>query len=233
MKAIILAAGMGNRIKEITGGMPKGFLEVNGKTIIQHQIDELKRVGITKIAMVTGYKKELFRDFKKQGIELLYNPFYRGTNVMGSYWFAKDFLDEPFVYCHGDTYFEPEILDLLLASPGNNLAVEFKECGREEMKVKVEGGKVIEISKEMTESAGEFIGIAKFEDVLQINAKMEELIEEYYGSFFERVITGLLGTEITFNAIDIGDRIWEEVDFKEDYENLTKRVAEKFGFVQS
>lgn len=229
MKAIILAAGMGNRIKELTGGKPKGFLEINGKSIIQHQVDELKRVGITKIAMVTGYKKELFQDFKKQGIELLYNPFYRGTNVMGSYWFAKDFLDEPFVYCHGDTYFEPEILDLLIESPGNNLAVEFKECGTEEMKVKVVIGEIIEISKEMTESYGEFIGIAKFEDFSEINSKMEELIDEYYGSFFERVITGLLGSEIKFKAIDIGDRIWEEVDFKEDYENLKKRVAEKFG----
>ncbi len=229
MKAIILAAGMGNRIKELTGGKPKGFLEINGKSIIQHQVDELKRVGITKIAMVTGYKKELFQDFKKQGIELLYNPFYRGTNVMGSYWFAKDFLDEPFVYCHGDTYFEPEILDLLIESPGNNLAVEFKECGKEEMKVKVVNGEITEISKEMTESVGEFIGIAKFEDFSEINAKMEELIDEHYGSFFERVIAGLLRSDIRFKAIDIGDRIWEEVDFKEDYENLKKRVAEKFG----
>jgi choline kinase len=229
MKALILAAGMGNRIKEITGGKPKGFLEINGKTIIQHQIDVLKAAGITKIAMVTGYKKELFQVFKKQGIELLYNPFYRGTNVMGSYWFAKDFLDEPFVYLHGDTYFEPEILDLLIASPGNNLAVEFKDCGKEEMKVKVEQGEIIEISKEMTESAGEFIGIGKFDDFPEINSKMEALIDEYYGSFFERVITGLLGSHIKFKAINIGDRIWEEVDFKEDYENLKKRVAKKFA----
>lgn len=229
MKAIILAAGMGNRIKELTGGKPKGFLEINGKSIIQHQVDELHAAGIRKIAMVTGYKKELFRVFKEQGIELLYNPFYRGTNVLGSYWFAREYLDEPFVYLHGDTYFEPEILDLLIESPGNNLAVEFKNCGREEMKVKTRAGEVIEISKEMAESEGEFIGIAKFDDYREINLKVEELIDEFYGSFFERVITGLIGSAVKFNAIDIGDRIWEEVDFKEDYENLKKRVLEKFG----
>ena len=229
MKAIILAAGVGNRIKELTGGKPKGFLEINGKSIIQHQIDVLKAAGISKIAMVTGYRKELFQVFNKQGIRLLYNPFYRGTNVMGSYWFAKAFLDEPFVFLHGDTYFEPEILDLLIESPGNNMAVEFKDCGREEMKVKVIKGNIIEISKEMKESDGEFIGIAKFDDFPEINLKVEEIIDEHFGSFFERVVLELLDTHIKFKAIDIGDRIWEEVDFKEDYENLKKRVLEKFG----
>ena len=229
MKAIILAAGMGNRIKELTGGQPKGFLEINGKSIIQHQVDVLKTAGITKIAMVTGYKKALFQHFKKQGIELFYNPFYRGTNVMGSYWFAIEFLNESFVFLHGDTYFEPEILDLLIKPPGNNLAVEFKDCGKEEMKVKVIAGEIIEINKEMNESQGEFIGIAKFDNFMEINSKVEELIDEHYGAFFERVITELLGCHIKFKAIDIGNRIWEEVDFQEDYENLKKRIWEKFG----
>lgn len=229
MKAIILAAGMGNRIKELTGGQPKGFLEIKGKSIIQHQVDVLKAAGINEIGMVTGYKKQLFQHFKEQGIELFYNPFYRGTNVMASYWFAREFLNESFVFLHGDTYFEPEILDLLIQSPGNNLAVEFKNCGKEEMKVKVIAGDIIEISKEMNESQGEFIGIAKFDDFSEINSKVEELIDEHYGAFFEKLITELIASDIKFKAIDIGNRIWEEVDFKEDYENLKKRIREKFG----
>ena len=138
MKAIIMAAGIGSRIKDFTGEKPKSFLEINNKSIIQHQIDTFKNCGIQDIILVVGYKKECFDYFKGQGITIVYNPFYKSTNVLGSFWFAKDLIDEPFIFSHADTYFEPQILSKLLESPGNNLAIDFKQCGEEEMKVIVE-----------------------------------------------------------------------------------------------
>lgn len=229
MKAIILAAGEGNRIKEITDGKPKGFLKILGKPIIQHQIDTLKKAGIEDITIITGYQSNLFKQFADQGVRLQYNPFYRTTNVMGSFWFARGLLNEPFIFMHGDTFFEPDILAALLHTKGNALAVEFKECGGEEMKVKVRNNFLIEISKEMTESDGEFIGVAKIEDFEEVKSKLDELIEHYYNSFFERIITGMLDLNILFSTVDVGDSIWEEVDFKEDYESLVQRLKKKYG----
>lgn len=231
MKAIILAAGMGNRIKEITGGKPKSFLKVLGKPIIQHQIDALRKAGIEDINIVTGYKNTLFKQFTDQGVKLLWDVFYNTIqhNVMDSFWFARELLNEPFIFIHGDTFFEPDILTRLLCTEGNALAVEFKDCGKEEMKVKVMDQVITEISKEMTESDGEFIGLAKFEDFEAIRSKLDELIEDNHGSFFEIIISSLLGTDVLFHAVDVGDNIWEEVDFKEDYENLVQRLKKKYG----
>ena len=229
MKAIILAAGVGNRIKEITGGKPKSFLKVLGKTIIQHQIDALKKAGIEDINIITGYQSTFFEQFINQGVQLKYNPFYNTTNVMGSFWFARDLLNEPFIFIHADTFFEPDILTTILRTEGNAFAVEFKDCGKEEMKVKVSDCIITEISKEMTESNGEFIGVAKIEDFEAIKSKLDELIEHHYSSFFEIIINSLIDTDISFRAVDVGNNIWEEVDLKEDYENLVQKLRKKYG----
>ena len=60
MDAIILAAGKGKRIAEITGGDPKSFLKINGKRIIDWQLDYLDEIGVKDIIIVVGYKKERF-----------------------------------------------------------------------------------------------------------------------------------------------------------------------------
>ena len=59
MKAIILAAGMGNRISGISNGLPKSFLEIKNKRIFDYQIDALKMAEINEIVVVVGYKADL------------------------------------------------------------------------------------------------------------------------------------------------------------------------------
>jgi len=58
--AVILAAGVGLRINNISKDKPKGFIEINGKSLIQRSIKLLKKSGINNIYIVTGYKKEFF-----------------------------------------------------------------------------------------------------------------------------------------------------------------------------
>ncbi len=231
MKATILAAGYGNRIADLTKGKPKSFLEINGKPIVQHQLDMLRSVGIKDIVMVVGYKKHFFEELKEKNkdlnITLVYNPFYRVTNVLGSFWFTKEFLTEPFVFMHADTYFEPDILDKLLATSGNNLAVEFKNCGEEDMKVKVEEGIIKDISKKLEQSDGEFIGVAKIDGFSDVKSSTEELIEDNAHCFFETAILNLIKSNKKFNAIKINGHIWEEVDFKEDYFSLIEKIKNK------
>jgi L-glutamine-phosphate cytidylyltransferase len=229
MKAIIMAAGVGNRIKELTNGKPKSFLEIEGKSIIQHQIDTLKSFGVKDITIVVGYQKELFKQFLEQGVNLIYNPFYKSTNVLGSFWFTKKIINEPFLFMHADTYFEPEIVSRLLDSEGNNFAVEFKECGEEEMKVVVENGLINNISKELQDSHGEFIGVAKIENFNEVKKVVKEIVHEHHGTFFEKIIQELIPSGINFNAVNINNLVWEEVDFKEDYYSLIQKIEEKKG----
>lgn len=222
MKAIILAAGMGSRIHDLTGGNPKSFLEVQGKSIIAHQISCLKEAGVQDIVIITGYRREAFKKFAGNDVTLLYNPFYKTTGVLGSFWFAKEYLDGPFLFMHADTYFEKEILQRVLAIPGNTFAIEFKPCGEEEMKVVVREGLIQAISKEISKPDGEFIGLAKIEDFVGIKEMVEMAIEDHSGAFFEKIIQELILKGIPFKAVNINGFIWEEVDFKDDYLNLLK-----------
>ena len=58
MKAIIIAAGVGSRLGELTKDIPKPLVDVNGKSILQRQIEIFKKIGVNDIFIVTGYKHE-------------------------------------------------------------------------------------------------------------------------------------------------------------------------------
>ena len=58
--AVILAAGLGSRINNISKDMPKGFIEINGESLIKRSIKQLKKSGISSIYIITGYKKKFF-----------------------------------------------------------------------------------------------------------------------------------------------------------------------------
>ena len=63
MKAIILAAGMGSRLKPLTDSMPKCMLEIAGKPLLHHQISTLRRAGVRNIIVVGGYLAECLWKF--------------------------------------------------------------------------------------------------------------------------------------------------------------------------
>ena len=59
MKAIIIAAGTGSRLNPLTDDKPKCMLELNGKTLLQYQIEALRGAGIDRIVLIKGYRKEM------------------------------------------------------------------------------------------------------------------------------------------------------------------------------
>jgi choline kinase len=109
--------------------------------------------------------------------------------------------------------------------------VEYKKCDDEAMKVRSEGGKLVEITKQMPVEAaeGEFIGVASFRkevlDVLKQKVK-EVLADGDFASYFEGAIQRMIDeTECDINPFDIGNAPWAEIDFKEDYD----RAVALFG----
>ena len=71
MKAIILAAGRGSRMKKLTDELPKCLVELRGKTLLDWQLEALRAAGITEIAIVTGYKREMLTN---RGMFDFHNP---------------------------------------------------------------------------------------------------------------------------------------------------------------
>ncbi|MDY4251700.1 sugar phosphate nucleotidyltransferase, partial [Clostridium sp.] len=77
MRAIILAAGMGTRLRPLTNDTPKGLVKVKGISMIEREIENLREIGIDEIIVVTGYLKDKFNYLKdKYGVKLIHNDKY-------------------------------------------------------------------------------------------------------------------------------------------------------------
>lgn len=98
MRAILLAAGMGTRLRPLTEITPKSLIEVNGEPLLERQIRFLNEIGIDEIYVVTGYLKEKFEYLKKKfNITLIHNEHYNRYNNIYSMYLAKEFLGDSYV----------------------------------------------------------------------------------------------------------------------------------------
>lgn len=129
MQALILAAGTGSRLGKYTKENTKCMLEVNGETIIQQALEKLNNVGITKLILVVGYKKDnliehVGHKYKNIDIEYVENPIYDKTNNIYSLYLAKEKLaQDDTILLESDLLFEEEILIKLLKDERKSLAV--------------------------------------------------------------------------------------------------------------
>lgn len=235
MQAIIMAAGKGSRISELTGGHPKSFLEFEGKRLINRNIDMLHEYGIQDITIVTGYREEEFRELlgNIEGIQFIYNPFYSLVNVIGSFWMARNELYDDFVYMHADTICENALLkDLFRAKGDIVLPVDKHPVDEEAMKVRcAEDGTVVEITKNMPvdKAIGEFIGIARISKCVihDLQDKATLLMKnQAFTEYFEAAIQMLVDEhKYDTEVLDISDKFWAEIDFPEDLESAKSRAS--------
>lgn len=98
-RAIILAAGIGKRMRPITWSTPKPLVKVNGVRVIDTIIQGLRVNGITEICIVVGYLKEQFRFLEREypGIFFIENPYYDKCNNIASLYVARDFIEEAMI----------------------------------------------------------------------------------------------------------------------------------------
>jgi choline kinase len=130
MKAIILAAGYGNRMRPLTDNLHKTLLRVSGKTIIGGIVDGLVDNGIRDIVVVTGYRDKelsgwLSLTYPHLSIQYVHNERYRETNNIYSMAlaFEQTIIDDDIVLIESDLIYEPSVIRRLLASPRKNVAL--------------------------------------------------------------------------------------------------------------
>lgn len=226
MQAIIMAAGYGRRLEQITNGKPKSYLTINGETLIERQLRLIRRIGIKDIIIVTGYQKNRFEtDFASQDVTFAFNPFYMTTNVLVSFWCAQHLLHDDFLYLHADTIFHEKIFENLIAAEQDIvLPIDFKTCKEEDMKVKIVNDAVVEINKEMSSDTadGEFIGVTKIRSRVLKDLKavvVKAMEENRFQSFFEHAIQELIDLKKAHvGCIPTDGLPWCEIDFEEDYQ---------------
>jgi histidinol-phosphate/aromatic aminotransferase/cobyric acid decarboxylase-like protein/choline kinase len=130
MKAIILAAGYGNRMRPLTDNVHKTLLIVSGKTIIGGIVDGLVDNGIRDIVVVTGYRDKelsgwLSTAYPHLSINYVLNERYRETNNIYSMAlaFEQTVIDDDIVLIESDLIYQPSVIKRLLASPQKNVAL--------------------------------------------------------------------------------------------------------------
>jgi NDP-sugar pyrophosphorylase family protein len=117
--ALLLAAGMGNRLSPLTDSTPKCLVEVNRIPILERLMRSLRSHGFTRLFVVTGHLSEVIEDYlgsRYAGIEIIYiaSPLYKTTNNIYSLWLAGNEIDEPFMLIESDLVFHSELLTPML-----------------------------------------------------------------------------------------------------------------------
>lgn len=124
MKAIILAAGRGSRMQELTKNSPKCLLKIRGKSLLERQIYSLKKAGIYDIAIVTGYKNKMLADY---GLKEFHNSRWDQTQMFYSLTKAQSWLKiYPCIISYSDIFYDSEIVNELKIDK-NELAISYDE----------------------------------------------------------------------------------------------------------
>lgn len=177
MKAVILAAGLGSRLRPITDKVPKCMVPVNGIRIIDKQIDNLLRSGVIDICVVSGYRADVLDAHLKERypfIKIVPNVRFAETNNMYSLFLARDFVrGQEFLLMNSDVYFDQGIIaGMLEGNDVSKIACDRSQYLEESMKITLDNGKINHISKKISEVDHYAVSI----DVYRISAKDSEVL---------------------------------------------------------
>lgn len=245
MKAIIVAAGMSNRLQPLTKDDPKCMLKVGNKTVMQWQLEALRQCGVDDIVVVRGYKKERIA---YPGIRYYENSNYRNNNILRSLFYAENEMDDGFVFSYSDILYGKDVVSSLLKSRVDiGLVVDVDWAERYEGRtmhpveqaelVAVEDDKIVKIGKGIDPNIthGEFIGLAKFSregaEILRSNYK--RVADRFRNKCFHDApsIEKAYLTDMIQELVDRGYPVysvdihggWFEIDTDEDLQNARRR----------
>ena len=117
MKAIILAAGRGSRMKNLTSDKPKCLVKLHGKPLLEWQLESMYKSGISEIAVVTGYKNNML--FSYNLVEF-HNSYWASTQMVASLACASDWLEnDQCIVSYGDIFYDKSAIQSLIHSNAN------------------------------------------------------------------------------------------------------------------
>lgn len=240
MQAIILAAGMGKRLKDLTQNNTKCMVKVNGVTLIERMLKQIEKKHFSRIIIVIGYEGQKLVDYIKSlniltPIIYVNNPIYDKTNNIYSLALAKDWLcKEDTVLFESDLIFEDSVIDILLQDPRETLALVDKyESWMDGTCVKLSHNDDIE--EFVPNKKFRFDEINKYYKTVNIYKFSKHFSETHYVPFLEayqsalgeneyyeqvlRVITMLDDPEI--KAKRLNGQLWYEIDDIQDLDIAT------------
>lgn len=237
MRAVLLAGGLGSRIKEIS--VPKCTLKINDTSIICHTVKMLIDNGV-EVAVVTGYKDDLVKKSLAlfgEKTKIYHNPFFRVTNSIASLWFAREFAinyTEDLILANADVLWDDYILNQLLNSSFDRTMISDSarvKDGIGDFFFKTRDNFVVAYGKDLpiSERDAEYIGVARIKanSLKRFGSQLETLIHnEQYNMWWENILYENLQNDRIF-SMDINGHEWGEVDSIEDYQRLQRIMKGK------
>jgi len=247
MNVIILAAGSGKRISNDVKSIPKSLININGKPIINYQIEVLKQIGINDIFVITG---KYYEKFNIKNVKYIHDEKYDEHDILGSLMEAKKILKNNVLVIYSDIIFEKTIIQKISDSKGDiSIAIDMDwrkhyENRTEHPESEAENvlldsqQKILEIKKNIKNQKneiGEFLGIMKFSDrgIRKFVERYEEVVKKKDSAFHDSSsVSKAYLTDMIQELIEFGVKIepvfvkgkWCEIDTMQDL----KMAEEKF-----
>ena len=230
MKGIILAAGRGSRMGDLTNNLPKCRTVLYGKELIQWQLDAMERAAIKEISIVRGYLAETF-DFNVTYFE---NKRWAHTNIVTSLITAKEWLEtDVCITSYSDIIYSADAVKRLIDFPGDIVItydpnwsdlwqMRFDDPLSDAETFQLDGNRVVEIglrASSVQDIEGQYMGLVKYTPFGW--AKVKEYLVRYTQNEIDNIdITQLLQrlimSGVNVNAVAIKDK-WLEVDTENDF----------------
>lgn len=251
MKAIVLAAGQGTRLKKYTENLPKGMLSFMGKTIIERQIEMYRSLGIEDIIVVRGFAAD---KIQYPGVKYYTNTDYANTNMVESLMTAKEEFDDDIIVSYSDILFESQMLQKMMDSEQDYaVAVDEnwkpyweKRYGKVDFdteSLSLDGeDNIVELGLEnpaLEDIDARYIGLLKFskKGLAHIQHILEDAYRDYQGKPWQqsgKPVRKAYMTDLLQAVIASGKDVkairfqnaWIEFDTNDDYENACKWVED-------
>ena len=227
--ALLLAAGIGCRLRPVTDDQPKCLTEIDGIPILERLIDCLYQQGFKRLVVVVGYLEHSIRTFlgeQRDGLSIEYvvNPQYRTTNNLYSLWLAREAIQEPFLLIESDLLFEPSVLhdlqspDKITVSSmqpwmnGSTVTVDHSQRVREFQLGKKRDANGRRRYKTVNICT---LSLRSWRNVL---GRLEQhvvagRVNDFYESVFAEMVTD---GSLSFQAVILDPNSWHEIDTLED-----------------
>ena len=241
-KALIIAAGLGSRLKDHTENLPKCMLDFGGQTLLQRQLNAYKKNEINDISLIRGYKKE---KINYKGIKYFENTDFKINNILNSIFYAEKIINGNIIISYSDILFEPSVVERLQKSDHDiSVVVDIDwrgyYVGRKDHPISEaenvifnsnnEVEKIGKINTGNEEVHGEFIGMIKLTSrgTEIFKHHFHRLKKIYWNKPFQRakIFQKAYLTDFIQELVDIGIKVhcviiesgWKEIDTVEDYQ---------------
>lgn len=244
MRAIVIAAGKGSRLKHFTTERPKCMVEVNGRSILSYQLEAFEKNDVNDIHIIRGY---LADQLVVEGATYHHNPKYEHNNILHSLFCAASAFEGPCLTSYSDIVYTPEVVRAAIESPFDVGLIVDRQWhqaydGRDDHPVEQaeltqvdDQMRVLRVGKSIgpQDAIGEFIGLARYsaegarlcqEVFASVRAELGDDDPFQFATLFRRAYLTDLFNEMIDRGLTVGaiciDGGWREIDTVQDLERV-------------